>query len=318
MFGYAQHTSQSTYIGASTGLRLRHVQPSGYIQVNAKSRDYAQSAWAGAMSTDFTDGEIGVLEAQLTERLQWSRKQVGLPAGRYETLLPPAVVADLMLYTYNSLGARDAQDGRSVFSKPGGTRIGERLAHTPITMRSDPAAVGLECAPFVIAYTSSGMSSVFDNGFPLQPTSWVQDGTLSALVQTRHSAQLTGLPVTPQIDNLIVEGPPGGPSLTGLIESTARGLLLTSIWYIREVDPRTLLLTGLTRDGVFLIEAGEVVGAVNNFRFNESPVDLLGRVSEIGATTRTLAREWGSYFMRTAMPALRVSDFNMSSTSEAS
>jgi predicted Zn-dependent protease len=103
-----------------------------------------------------------------------------------------------------------------------------------------------------------------------------------------------------------------------MIASTRRGLLLTCLWYIREVDPQTLLLTGLTRDGVYLVEGGEVTGVVNNFRFNESPVGMLSRVTEVGATERTLPREWGDYFNRAAMPPLRVDGFNMSSVSQAS
>ena len=103
-----------------------------------------------------------------------------------------------------------------------------------------------------------------------------------------------------------------------MIAATERGLLLTTLWYIREVDPQTLLLTGLTRDGVFLVENGEVTGAVNNFRFNESPVDLLGRTVQAGRTERTLPREWNDWFTRAAMPTLRVPDFNMSSVSPAS
>ena len=103
-----------------------------------------------------------------------------------------------------------------------------------------------------------------------------------------------------------------------MVAATERGLLLTTLWYIREVDPQTLLLTGLTRDGVFLVEDGEVTGAVNNFRFNESPVDLLGRAVQASRTERTLPREWNDWFTRTAMPTLRVPDFNMSSVSPAS
>jgi len=103
-----------------------------------------------------------------------------------------------------------------------------------------------------------------------------------------------------------------------MVAATARGLLLTCLWYIRVVDPQTLLLTGLTRDGVYLIEGGEVVAEVNNFRFNESPVDLLARLTEVGFTERTLAREFGDYFTRTAVPTWRVDDFNMSSVSQAS
>jgi predicted Zn-dependent protease len=126
--------------------------------------------------------------------------------------------------------------------------------------------------------------------------------------------------VTPGIDNLILEGPPAASppsSLNQMAEATGRGLLLTCLWYIREVDPQTLLLTGLTRDGVYLVEGGEVVGAVNNFRFNESPVDLLRRTTEVGATELTLSREWSDWFTRTAMPPLRIPDFNMSSVSQA-
>jgi predicted Zn-dependent protease len=103
-----------------------------------------------------------------------------------------------------------------------------------------------------------------------------------------------------------------------MVASTERGLLLTCLWYIREVDPQSLLLTGLTRDGVYLVENGEVVGQVNNFRFNESPVGMLSRLAEVGRTEQTLPREWSDYFTRTAMPALRVSDFNMSTVSQAS
>jgi predicted Zn-dependent protease len=103
-----------------------------------------------------------------------------------------------------------------------------------------------------------------------------------------------------------------------MIASTGRALLLTSLWYIRDVDPQTLLLTGLTRDGVYLVEDGEVVGAVNNFRFNESPVSMLGRMLEVGATVPTLPREWGDDFNRAAMPPVRVEGFNMSSVSQAS
>ena len=122
-----------------------------------------------------------------------------------------------------------------------------------------------------------------------------------ALIQTRHTAGLSGLPVTPAIGNLILDGPLGssGAPWTTWSPSTGRGLLLTCLWYIREVDPQTLLLTGLTRDGVYLVENGEVTGAVNNFRFNESPVGMLGRLTEVGATVPALPREWGDYFTRT-------------------
>ncbi len=319
LYGFAEHSVASTFVGTSTGLRLRHDQPTGKIELNAKSADLARSAWAGQGTRDFSDIDVGTLDADLGRRLDWAARRMELPAGRYETILPPTAVADLLVYLYWSAGAKDALDGRTVFSKPGGgTRVGERLASLPVTLRSDPAAPGLECAPFEIAHASSRESSVFDNGLALHPTAWIGDGELRALTQTRHTAGLTGLPVTPAIGNLILDGPGRRASLDDMIASTARGLLLTCLWYIREVDPQTLLLTGLTRDGVYLVENGEVTGAVNNFRFNESPVAMLGRLTEVGATVPTLPREWGDYFTRTAMPPARVEGFNMSSVSQAS
>jgi predicted Zn-dependent protease len=186
-------------------------------------------------------------------------------------------------------------------------------------MRSDPGAAGLECAPFVIARASRREASVFDNGMAIPPVTWLHDGVLTALTQTRWTAGATGLPATPETDNLILESDTaGGGTLDDLIGRTRRGLLVNCLWYIREVDPQTLLLTGLTRDGVYLVENGEVTGAVNNFRFNESPVALLGRLAEVGATVPALAREWGGYFTRAAMPPAWFEDFNMSSVSPAS
>jgi predicted Zn-dependent protease len=321
LYGFAQHSVTSTFLGTSTGLRLRHDQPTGMVDLNAKSADLTGSAWAGQGTRDFTDVDVASLCGGLSQRLEWAKRRVDLPAGRYETLLPPAAVADLLIYLYWSSGARDALDGRTVFSKAGGgTRVGDRLTGLPLTLRSDPTPTvvpGLGSAPFVIAHASTRQSSVFDNGLRLQPTDWISGGELAALIQTRHSASQSGLAVTPAIGNLILDGG-GSASLDEMIAGTGRGLLLTCLWYIREVDPQTLLLTGLTRDGTYLVENGEVTAAVNNFRFNESPVGMLARITEVGATTATLSREWGDYFARTAMPPVRVDGFNMSSVSQAS
>jgi predicted Zn-dependent protease len=320
LYGFAEHDLVSTFLGTSRGLRRRYDQPTGRVELNAKSADLTRSAWTGAATRDFTDVDIAGLDAGLSGRLDWAKRSISLPAGRYETLLPPTAVSDLLVYLYWSAGAKDAADGRTVFSKAGGgTRVGEQLSPQPVTLSSDPLAAGLRCPAFVIAHASGSDSSVFDNGLTLNPTAWIQDGTLAALHSSRHSAALAGLPFTPAIDNLIfATSAPGAPTLEEMIASTDRALLLTCLWYIREVDPQVLLLTGLTRDGVYLVEDGEVVGAVNNFRFNESPVGMLGRLAEVGATVPTLPREWGDYFNRAAMPPVRIEGFNMSSVSQAS
>jgi predicted Zn-dependent protease len=145
---------------------------------------------------------------------------------------------------------------------------------------------------------------------------WIREGVIDNLVYPRAIAAEFDAPVTVPGDNLLMTGG-SAATLPDMIAATERGLLLTCLWYIREVDPSTLLLTGLTRDGVYLIEDGEITGAVNNFRFNESPLDLLRRTTEAGATEITLPREWKDWFSRTAMPALRIPDFHMSSVSRA-
>ncbi|AUG80325.1 peptidase [Kitasatospora sp. MMS16-BH015] len=320
LYGFANHVVESSYLGTSTGLRLRHDQPTGTVELNAKTADLTASAWVGAATRDFTDVDLAALHTELTRRLGWGARRIDLPAGRYETLLPPSAVSDLFVVQSWHSSGRDAAEGQTVFSKAGGsTRVGEKLSPLPLTLRSDPAAPGLEAAPFVLTHSSNDMS-VFDNGLPIAATDWLRDGELTGLFTTRHTAGLTGLPVRPPVDNLIMEtaDQEAAPTLDEMIAGTERGLLLTCLWYIREVDPAALLLTGLTRDGVYLIENGEVVGAVNNFRFNESPVDLLGRITEVGKTQQCLPREWGDWFTRAAMPPVRVPDFNMSSVSQAS
>jgi predicted Zn-dependent protease len=319
LFGFAEHSMRTTYLGTSTGLRLRHDQPTGRVELNGKSPDFSRSVWSGVGTRDFRDVSVADLAADVERKMGWSARRVELPAGRYETLLPPSAVSDLMIYLYWTMEARDADEGRNVFAKPGGgNRIGERLAALPLTLRSDPAAPGLETAPFQVVSASSGSASVFDNGMATPAVDWISGGVLTNLIRPRAWALRTTAPATAAVDNLILEDPNATATQEEMLAATERGLLLTTLWYIREVDPQTLLLTGLTRDGVFLVENGEVTGAVNNFRFNESPVDLLGRTVQAGRTERTLPREWNDWFTRAAMPTLRVPDFNMSSVSPAS
>ena len=319
LYGFAEHAIETIYLGSSTGLRRRGVQPTGRLELNAKTADLAASAWLGRTTRDFFDVDVTEAAEELNTRLGWASRKVDLRPGRYETLLPPAAIADLMIYAYWTANARDAEEGRNVFAAgEGATKIGQRFSELPITLRSDPGYPGLETIPFV-NFTSSldDTSWAFDGGLPINATTWIDHGVLRELIRNRGHAARTGAQPTPPPDNLIMDGG-GTASLQEMISNTDRGLLLTSLWYIREVDPERLLLTGLTRDGVYLIENGEVVGAVNNFRFNESPIELLGRISEIGISELTLCREWNDYFNRTIMPTVRVPDFNMSTVSQAS
>jgi predicted Zn-dependent protease len=319
LYGFVNHEVATTYLGSTTGLRLRHVQPTGHVGCTGKTTDLTRSAWVGAATRDFTDVDPLAIDDELARRLAWADRRVDLPAGRYDTILPPAALADLMIDAYWYAGARVAWEGQSVYSqRGGGTRLGQQIARPGVNLFSDPAYDGLSCLPFALATSSGNEESVFDNGLPLERTDWIRDGELTSLVQTRHTAAMTSQPVTPGIDNLVLSVDGSSGSIEDLVAGTERGLLLTCLWYIREVDPQTLLLTGLTRDGVYLVEDGEITAAVNNFRFNESPVDILNRFTHASATGPAFSREWGDdYFSRTAMPALRVPDFNMSSVSQA-
>ncbi|NLU84931.1 metallopeptidase TldD-related protein [Rhodococcus sp. HNM0569] len=315
LYGYAEHSVDTTWLGSSTGLRRRVVQPTGSVEINGKRGD--ASAWAGTGTRDFTDVDTAALLAELTRRLDWSTRTVALPAGRYDTLLPPSTVADLMIPLMWSMEGRAAEEGRSAFSRRGGgTRVGDTLTELPLTLYSDPALPGLEAAPFVATTTSNDAVSLFDNGMTVDRVEWIRDGALGALAYPRSAAHEFDASVAVPGDNLALESHTA-TTLDDLIAGTERGLLLTTLWYIREVDPASLLLTGLTRDGVYLVEDGAVTAAVNNFRFNESPLDVLARARGASRTERTLPREWKDWFTRTAMPALRVPDFNMSSVSKA-
>ncbi|UQX12783.1 metallopeptidase TldD-related protein [Candidatus Mycobacterium methanotrophicum] len=314
LYGFARHALETVYLATSSGLRRRYTQPTGSVEINAK-RDGA-SGWVAVGTPDFAGVPTDLLLERLSTRLDWAKRSVELPEGRYETILPPSAVADMMVYLGWSMAGRGAQEGRTALcSLDGGTRVGERLTDLPLTLYSDPSVPGLDCTPFVATASSSETVSVFDNGMDIERVDWIRDGVINALAYSRAAAAEFAAPVAVAADNAVMTG--GNASLADMVAATERGLLLTTLWYIREVDPTTLLLTGLTRDGVYLVEDGEVVAAVNNFRFNESPLDLLRRATQAGVSERTLPRELGDWVTRTAMPSLRIPDFHMSSVSQA-
>ena len=233
---------------------------------------------SGSPTADFADVDVAALDAELAERLGWAARRVDLPAGPLRDVLPPSAVADLMIYLYWSAGARDAHDGRTRVQPPGGgTRVGERLDRVPVTLaqrpgRRRPGSARRSSSPTRRVRRSRCSTTGCRSSRPRGSSDGRADLAGADPVLGRSSP---GCRSRRAIDNLIMEGRRRAGRSTRWWPATDRGLLLTCLWYIREVDPQTLLLTGLTRDGVYLVEGGEVVGAVNNFRFNESPVDLL-------------------------------------------
>ena len=316
LFGYAEHTHSTTWVGSKGGLRLRSDSPIGRVEMTGKSHERSRSTWEGIETHDFSNVSISAIDKAIRQRLDWQAKKIDLPAGKYDTIFPSGTVADLYTYMIWVSTGRDAFEGQSVFSKKGGgTRVGEKLANVPVNLYSDPTNKLLPGSPFISHAVSSPLGSIFDTGQRSMKVDWMRDGVLQSLIQTRASAKLTSLPFTPMGDNYFMEVSGASGKIDNLIKSVKKGLLLTTLWYIRMVDPNTLLLTGLTRDGVYFVKDGEVQGATNNFRWNDSPVNALSRIKVAGASEWTQPREWSEYATHMHFPPLVLGDFNMSTVS---
>lgn len=301
--GLCEAGSFFTTVATSAGLFAWHRGTSASLSGTVRTPDGRGSGWASAVSTRIEEVEPAALGAIATKKAADSAASSSLPPGRYTVVLEPAAVADLLAFVIPVLDARRTAEGRGPFSRPdGGSATGEKVAAEGVTLQSDPSAAPAPSTPFDA------------EGFPATRTTWVEDGILRALSTTRYWAAKSGLPHRPAPTNFLMRGGPA--SLEAMIKATDRGLLVTRFWYIRLVNPQSLLLTGLTRDGLFLIEKGSVAGAVRNFRFNESPLGLLSRADMLGATRRFGAgTDRGGVVMEA--PALRSHDFNFTSSSDA-
>ena len=319
LFGYAEHTHSTIWVGSKGGLRLRNDSPIGRVEMTGKSHERSRSTWEGVETHDFSNVSISAIDKAIRQRLEWQARKIDLPSGKYDTIFPSGTVADLYTYMIFVSTGRDAFEGQSVFSKKGGgTRVGEKLANVPVNLYSDPSNKLLPGSPFISNTASSSLGSIFDTGQRTLRVDWMKDGVLQSLIQTRATSKLTSLPFTPMGDNYFMEVSGSSGGIEELTKKVDNGLLLTTLWYIRMVDPNTLLLTGLTRDGVYYVKNGEVQGATNNFRWNDSPVSALSRIKAAGASEWTQPREWSEYATHMHFPALVISDFNMSTVSPGS
>ncbi len=260
------------------------------------------SGWASSVGNRLGQIDYARCSGAAIEKARRSVEPRPLAPGKYVTILEPACVASLMQLLVFRLNARSADEGRSFFSEPGGkTKLGQRLFPSTVSIHSDPSAESAPGSPYA------------DGGLPQLPRRWIDQGVLQNLACERFWAQKSGREPLPPPSNLIMAG--GSGSLDDLIASTARGVLITSLWYIRFVDPRTLLLTGLTRDGVFWIEDGKISHPVTNFRWNDSPIAVLENLDAMTESLRASPRE--SAATNICVPALRVKEFELSSVSDA-
>ena len=269
--------------------------------VTARTQDGTGSGWQGTASNVLSRIDAPAMGRAAIDKAARSRQPTALEPGRYTVVLEPSPAADLLGYLASAFDARAADEGRSAFAKRGGgTKIGERVVNERVTVRSDPLDT-------IVPASTWG-----NEGLPQTPVKWIENGTLQELVYSRYWAQQKSRVARPAGSNLILDG--GANGIDELIRGVDRGVLVTRFWYIRFVDQRTLVLTGLTRDGLFLIEHGEVTRPLKNMRWNESPLAVLNNVVELGRTVRARGTEQEGSI---ACPPIVAHDFTFSSLSDA-
>lgn len=271
------------------------------FNITVRTEDGRGSGYATKGYNDFKKLNTRADTAIAAKKALSSVTAKAIEPGKYTVILEPTAVAVMLENLFFSMDARQADEGRSFMSKPGGkTKIGEQLLDPRVNIYSDPWNTELPTS------TWSG------DGRAQEKVNWIEKGVVKNLYTSRYWAEKTGIKSIPSPDGAIMQG--GTKSLEELIKGTEKGILVTRLWYIRTVDPQTLLLTGLTRDGTFYIENGEIKFPVKNFRFNESPIIMLNNLEEIGRSERTVSAESNANYL---LPPLKVKDFTFTSLSDA-
>ena len=312
--GFLRANAGSNAVATSRGLFAYHRNSDAELSTTVRTPDATGSGWASAGARDWSAIDPAALGRVASLKAVRSRNPKAIEPGLYTVVLEPQAVADIMPQLIGSFNARANDEGRGTFTKQGGgSRLGEKIADERVTMYSDPTDAELLVQPF-----DAG-------GLPLRRVVYIEKGILKSFSYDRYWAQQKGVQPTSSGGGGFGGGGGGGGGFGGgggglkfvggtksteeLIAGTERGILVTHFFYIRSLDQRTVLLTGLTRDGTFLIEKGKITQALKNFRWNESPLFMLNKIDEIGRAERTSAGQ--------VMPALRVKDFNFTSLSEA-
>jgi predicted Zn-dependent protease len=299
--GFVRVNAGATALGNNKGLFAYAPSTTANYTLTVRTADGTGSGWAGAEDNDWARIDFAKVSSAAIEKARLSRNPVAIEPGRYTVILEPQGVGDLVSLMAGQLQARLADEGRSAFAKPGGAnKIGERIVDPRVTILSDPQDPQMRLLPFD------------GQGLPTRRMVWVENGVLKELAYSRFWAQKKGKTPTPGAGSLKMLG--GTTTTDEMIRSTQRGILVTRLWYLRSVDPRTILYTGLTRDGTFLIENGKITRAIKNFRFNESPLFMLNNLEALGPSVRVAGAEGGGSIV---MPTIKVRDFNFTSLSDA-
>lgn len=299
--GFLEDSTGYSAMLNSKGLFAYNTSTTVNFSVTMRTEDSKGSGYATRGYNDISKLDTKTATQIAADKSVKSAAAKAIEPGKYTVILEPAAAAVLIERILFGLDARQADEGRSFLSKAGGTtRLGEKLMDERVTLYSDPLHPDLPTS------TWNG------DGRPHEKVNWIEKGVVKNLSYSRYWAQKKGVKPTPGPDAFIMQG--GTKSLDDLIKSTKKGVLVTRLWYIRDVDPQTLLLTGLTRDGTFYIENGKIMFPVKNFRFNESPVIMLNNLEELGKVERTVSVESNINYL---LPPMKIRDFTFSSLSDA-
>lgn len=279
----------------SKGLFAYNKSTNANFTVTMRTNDGTGSGWVTRDVNDIDKFDAVEASKIAIDKAVMSREAKAIEPGKYTVILEPAASIGLLQNMFGAFNARTADEGRSFMSKKGGgTKLGEKIVDERINIWSDPLNKDVPTA------TWNG------SGQPLKKMKWVENGVVKNLAYSRYWAKKKGVEPVPFPSNGIMEG--GDASLEDLIKSTKKGILVTRLWYIRSVDPQTLLYTGLTRDGTFYIENGKIKHPVKNFRFNESPIIMLNNLETLGKQVRINGN---------LIPYMKVRDFTFTSLSDA-
>ncbi|MBL8114312.1 MAG: TldD/PmbA family protein [Acidobacteria bacterium] len=304
--GFVEHQATANVVANSKGLFAYEKESGVAYSLTARSTDETGSGWGGGTANRLADFDAGSMTARALDLAVRSQKPVALEPGNYTTILSPECVADLTLTMFfGGFNARNYDEGRSFLSQLSKqVEGGEKIFGEKVTIYTDPQH-------------PENPSNVFDGeGFPIKKTEWITEGVVKTMACNRYWAENGKKKREPQPfpANGIMVG--GKTSIDEMVASTKRGLIVARLWYIRPLDPQTCLFTGLTRDGLFLIENGKITKPVKNFRWNETPVKMLRNIEAMGPSRRVITSEQdlGSNLF---FPALKVTDFTFASLSDA-
>ena len=299
--GFLEDQHGYTAIMNSKGLFAYYASTNVNFSLTVRTEDGKGSGYVAKGYSDFNKLDTAAATKVALQKAKASASAQAIEPGKYTVILEPTAAAVLLENIFFGMDARSADEGRSFFSKPGGkTKLGEKIVDEAVTFYSDPNHPELPASP----WSADGQAQ--------QKLKWIDKGVVKNLAYSIFWAKEKGVKPVPFPNNMIMDG--GKASLEEMIKSTKRGILVTKLWYILPVDPQTLLLTGLTRDGTFYIENGKIKHPIKNLRFNESPIIMLNNLETLGVPERVVSTESNQNYM---IPPMKIREFTFSSLSDA-